>query len=209
MGNLINQEIIFELSDINKTLVCRDNKENIWFINNKVFYVLGHQESINGNINYNVDKTLGEKIKKYRESKGIIQSNFANMLGIERSFLCNYEKGSRIPGNELLNKLLDMLDIKFNYIVDTSAIGKFENCNELNKEIALRLKTYRKGWELSEKKLANKIGITEKTITEYENGSVIPSRKTLLKYSDVLNMPIGDLIYRGGKSCIKKIICID
>ena len=39
MENLINQEIIFELSDINKTLVCRDNKENIWFINNKVFYV--------------------------------------------------------------------------------------------------------------------------------------------------------------------------
>ena len=37
MENLINQEIIFELSDINKTLVCRDNKENIWFINNKVF----------------------------------------------------------------------------------------------------------------------------------------------------------------------------
>ena len=32
MENLINQEIIFELSDINKTLVCRDNKENIWFI---------------------------------------------------------------------------------------------------------------------------------------------------------------------------------
>lgn len=29
MENLINQEIIFELSDINKTLVCRDNKSNV------------------------------------------------------------------------------------------------------------------------------------------------------------------------------------
>lgn len=71
MENLINQEIIFELSDINKTLVCRDNKENIWFINNKVFYVLGHQESINGNINYNVDKTLGEKIKNIGKAKAL------------------------------------------------------------------------------------------------------------------------------------------
>ena len=54
---------------------------------------------------------------------------------------------------------------------------------------------YEKG--ISQRELADKIGITDSAICQYENGKRSPNIQTLKKIAQVLNCTVDDLIKEG------------
>lgn len=55
--------------------------------------------------------------------------------------------------------------------------------------LALKLKGLREKQKLSLQELADRIGVAKQSIHKFENGVITPSSETLLKISDVLNIP--------------------
>lgn len=56
------------------------------------------------------------------------------------------------------------------------------------------IKLYRKINRLTQKQLAEKLGITDSAITKYEKGEREPKIETLIKIAEVLNVPIEQLL---------------
>ncbi|MBM7573180.1 helix-turn-helix domain-containing protein [Aquibacillus albus] len=53
----------------------------------------------------------GRRIKAYRKLKGYTQIQFAQKLGISVSIVGEIERGNRMPANELIHLITDVLDI--------------------------------------------------------------------------------------------------
>ncbi|MFD2444281.1 helix-turn-helix domain-containing protein [Bacillus sp. CGMCC 1.16607] len=53
----------------------------------------------------------GRRIRAYRKLKGFTQEGFAKELGISVSIVGEIERGTRLPNNELLNKISNLLKI--------------------------------------------------------------------------------------------------
>ncbi len=60
---------------------------------------------------------IGDRIKEARESKGVKQSEIAQLLGVSSQAISNYESGIRDPKIEMLVKIAKYLDVSLDYIV--------------------------------------------------------------------------------------------
>ena len=56
---------------------------------------------------------IGDRMKKLREEKGLMQQDVCNALDIEQSTLANYENNRRVPKTDILNKFLQQSEIIF------------------------------------------------------------------------------------------------
>jgi len=54
---------------------------------------------------------IGSRIRKYREKKGISQTELAQMLGIKNNRVSNWEQGHNRPDADILTKLCYVLDV--------------------------------------------------------------------------------------------------
>ena len=58
------------------------------------------------------------KIKELRTKKGISQAELGRFVGVERSTICQYEKGTRMPDNNTLIKLADYFGVSVDYLLE-------------------------------------------------------------------------------------------
>lgn len=72
---------------------------------------------------------IKDRIKKYREAKGISQAELAFISGISVSNISKYETGNRVPKTDYLIKLAKALDVPLSSLTSTRDIGEqaFEN----------------------------------------------------------------------------------
>ena len=71
--------------------------------------------------------TLGERIKYSRESKGLLQSELAILIGVKSSgVISNWEKDINKPDAEKIVKLCDVLDISASFLLDYYGKSSFE-----------------------------------------------------------------------------------
>lgn len=61
-------------------------------------------------------KQLGNRLRSLRESIGISQSKFAEVIGSTQSSINRYENGQATPTVELLRKYADYFDVSMDYI---------------------------------------------------------------------------------------------
>lgn len=61
--------------------------------------------------NNHSEYTLGLRIKKIRQSKGLTQKEFADSLGIVQGFLSGLERGKKVPSDTLLIALCHLYEI--------------------------------------------------------------------------------------------------
>lgn len=54
---------------------------------------------------------IGARIRKYREKKGLSQTELAQMLNIKNSRVSNWEQGLNRPDADILAKLCYLLDV--------------------------------------------------------------------------------------------------
>lgn len=58
--------------------------------------------------------TFGERLREARLAKGLTQSELGEKIGVAKSTLAGYEKGSREPDLQKIRLLLETLDIDAN-----------------------------------------------------------------------------------------------
>jgi DNA-binding XRE family transcriptional regulator len=68
--------------------------------------------------------TVGEKIKKLREEKGITQNKLAEKIGANHSVICHWEKGNCEPSLFNCICLADYFGIKKSDLVEDVNVGK-------------------------------------------------------------------------------------
>ena len=56
-------------------------------------------------------ETLGERLRRFRQARGLTQAELARRVGISRRMMAYYEIQGGSPSSELLRKLADVLDV--------------------------------------------------------------------------------------------------
>ncbi len=64
--------------------------------------------------------TIGDRIKEARKSKGLKQSELAEMVDVTASAIGNYENNVSFPKESVLFKLIDALKVDANYLFQDS-----------------------------------------------------------------------------------------
>jgi transcriptional regulator with XRE-family HTH domain len=70
--------------------------------------------------------TLGERLKKLRENKGLLQEDTAKYLKVTQKTISNYEKNERKPDPDTLKQLAIFYGVTSDYL-----IGKSDDQNEI------------------------------------------------------------------------------
>lgn len=83
---------------------------------------------------------LDKIIVKLREGKNISQAQLAKKLGVQRSTICLYESGKRLPSYDILINLADYFNVSIDYLLGRDSASSVDN--ELRQ---------RPNYELSEK----------------------------------------------------------
>ena len=61
---------------------------------------------------------IGQKIRNCRLNRGWSQRKLAAKLGISYVVLCNYEIGKNVPGANIVQKILQVLSLPANQIIE-------------------------------------------------------------------------------------------
>lgn len=115
-------------------------------------------------------------IREKRKERGLTQKELANMTGLAEITIRNYEAGKFVPkfdAKQKLEAVLGPLDV--GTIIYTS--GE-------------KIKKYRIEKCVTQQELADRIGVTQSLIGQWERGVRNPSGKTRMRISDALNIPI-------------------
>jgi transcriptional regulator with XRE-family HTH domain len=77
--------------------------------------------------------SIGERLKKAREAKGLTQSQLAKMLNVSDVTISRYENNTRSPDADMLRRLADILSVSADYLigrtdyVDTAAAHRSDD----------------------------------------------------------------------------------
>jgi len=74
----------------------------------------------------NVGMTLGEKIRKLREKKGISQQALAELLGTTQQSIAYWESGRRKPRYEKLKRLAEIFSVPVSYFFEEEEKHKWD-----------------------------------------------------------------------------------
>jgi len=86
--------------------------------------------------NMSVKDSFATRLKKLREDNGLSQTDLADKIGISRGSISFYEKGSRTPDIEILDKVSRYFNVPLEYLMGYVATTKRENI-EIDKALGL------------------------------------------------------------------------
>lgn len=83
-------------------------------------------------------EVFSRRLKNLRENKELAQNELAKELYVNRSLICVYEKGKRLPSVDMLIKLSEFFEVSIDFLLgvkDKSSLNKtsYLNVSELNK----------------------------------------------------------------------------
>jgi|BioPla2DNA2_1021312.scaffolds.fasta_scaffold213594_1 transcriptional regulator with XRE-family HTH domain len=74
--------------------------------------------------------TLGQRLKKLRESKNLARDKFANIIGLTYWAVSKYETDDRFPDQETLIKIADFFGVSIDYL-----LGRTDNSQTNQRKI--------------------------------------------------------------------------
>ena len=86
-------------------------------------------------------KQLGSRLRALRESIGISQAKFADVIGSTQSSINRYENGQATPTVELLRKYADYFDVSMDYI-----FARWASCIRRSPRLARAILSLRNLW---------------------------------------------------------------
>lgn len=103
--------------------------------------------------------TLGDHIRKRRLDLGLSQASVVKMFGVNRSALCNWERGAQAPSVEYMPMIIDFLGY-----------------NPLPKDgsVAEQIRSARRSIGLTQLDLGRRLGVSRETVNYWENGKRRP-----------------------------------
>lgn len=67
---------------------------------------------------------FGERIKSLRESRGIIQEDFASYLGVSRPTISGYETKGYQPSHEKLQRMSELFNVTIDYLINGGPLDR-------------------------------------------------------------------------------------
>lgn len=85
---------------------------------------------------------LGEKIKKYREIKGITQAEIAELLGVSPATVSKYEAGTLEPNIESIKKISELFEVSIDKLLKDDAfdVSKIDILAVLREQKEMKVK---------------------------------------------------------------------
>lgn len=140
-------------------------------------------------------KDTAEKIRNLRKARGVSQSQFAAMCGIEQGQLCNYEMARIMPTIPLCERICRAVGI--NLLDFLREDGNEKSGIPTEERIGERVKALRLMRGMNQTELAEKSGVADSTISSIERGERYGIVTTYLYLAEALDASIGELL--GGK----------
>ena len=75
---------------------------------------------------------FGERLRKYRTSKKMSQSELARMIGTNHSLIGKYERGAVIPKIDAVIRIAEVLNITVGYLLGETTLQNDTMLNRLN-----------------------------------------------------------------------------
>lgn len=135
--------------------------------------------------------TIGENIRMLRKIRKLTQKELGELCGIDEANIRKYELNNQIPRVETIKKIADALDVSTFTLLD----DVFLQDEATSLPIGGNMKKVRKSKGLTQKELAELMGVSLKTIERYERGLIQPRIDVVKKLSETLSIPISLLIY--------------
>lgn len=119
-------------------------------------------------------KTIGEKLLYYRLKNNLTQNELAKIVGLSNgSCIKDIEKNKRLPGRDISERLASYFKVGTRYF--------FDEYLEVTYDISEKLIKYREQNKLSVREAALRFGVSDSTLSMWENGHSYPSRNIFLK----------------------------
>lgn len=171
-------------------------------INNKQTYIENESsKQINEKEKYQINDVIKNTLTKLRVENKCSQTEIADYLHITRQAYNHYETGKRIPTLETIKKLANFYNVPADiFLSNDNKVNNKLDCTD-NKIIGNRISELRKENQVTQVQLAKMLGVSQQTISKYENGSREPDNATLLKLSKMFNVTIDYLLENSIEKC--------
>ena len=133
---------------------------------------------------------LANKIREARENKRLTQTKLAQIVGAEQSHISRIETGKFQPSLNLLEKICQALNLSYEEMLE---VGNYKEEEESSK-LGVRIRQARKAKRLTQKKLAQIVGVTRVNISAIEKGKHQPSMGLLEKICYVLGLSYEEML---------------
>ena len=133
---------------------------------------------------------FNNQLKTLRQEYNLSQQELADKIGISKSSINMYERGEREPGIETVKRIADFFNVDVDYLFGVSDIKKRREfkVTRTNKSIAHNIRHHREQSNLSQKELADLLGIDEAVVADLESSKSTLKKDMLYKICDVLHL---------------------
>jgi len=135
---------------------------------------------------------FGDRLKELRKAKGNTQKTMADLFDMTESSYRRYEINRSTPHHETFLKLADYFEVSLDYLA-----GRSDNHNNVQftrTKFAERLESLRTKKAVTQKAIANHLGIPERAYQLYEYDKREPSQDDLIKLASYFNVSLDYLL---------------
>lgn len=106
-----------------------------------------------------------KRLKELRKSQGLTMKKLGELIGVAESTVSLYENGKRHPDYYILKFLAEYFNVSTDYLLGN-------NIDDTNTSLGSKLKNRRKELGLTMLEVANKVGVSEATVSRWESGHI-------------------------------------
>lgn len=114
-------------------------------------------------------------IEDIREYEGVSQVELAKVIGITKSTYSNYKRYDRTIPLKHINAVANYFNVSIDFILGLTQTQKYnvKNIALDNFIIGKNIQNFRKEFNITQDSLANNLGTTQSTISDYEKGNTL------------------------------------
>lgn len=120
------------------------------------------------------------RLAELRKKNNISQAELSKAIGYSQNMISRWENGSRDPNTQTIKVIADYFGVTTDYL--------------LGDEQKNRLNELRKERKLSQADLAKAIGCSQNIISQWENGTRVPSMQMAMVLANYFNVPLDYLM---------------
>ena len=126
------------------------------------------------------NKSVGEIIQLYRIKKEYTRTDFARILGVHQTYICDIENGRRNPSASLLKKIAELLDVDIKILID----------DKPNDEASIgdKVRYYRRLNGLTQEQLSAFLGATKTYISRVERNITVLTKERQTQLAEILSV---------------------